>query len=170
MKVSELLTEHVINAISKEQKTALVDNVWDLIHNTYKSIGRNIEGFTKDNLVSTPGIWKLIKRSGKLVAGVLYKDKNGRKIRLVFQDGTQEGKSELKKLLGDDIKFGRAWVEVSGPLEKVLTNLGMKHISSDKAEKLLGQKISKYHDDGFHYEREVLPGKIKTQSLMGFVK
>lgn len=170
MKVFELLTEHVINAISKEQKIELIDDVWDLIENTYKSIGRNIEGFSKDNLVSTPGIWKLIKKSGKLVAGVLYKDRNGRKIRLVFQNGTPEGKLELKKLLSDDIKLERAWVEVSGPLEKVLINLGMKHIPSDKAEKLLGQKISKYHDDGYHYEREVLPGKIKTQSIMGFIK
>lgn len=170
MRASELLYERVINAMSKEQKEQLIDNVWDLINQTYKAIGRNIEGFSKDNLVNTPGIWKIIKRDNKLVAGILYKDYYGRKIRLVFQDRTAAGKAELKKLLSDDIKFGRSWLEVSGPLEKVLLDLGMKHIPSKNAEKYLKANIKSFHADGIHYDREVRPGEIKTQSLMGITK
>ena len=49
-----------------------------------------------DNMVNKIKMWKIVKKNGKILAGIMYKDKNYRKAVAVFTDGTKEGKKRLK--------------------------------------------------------------------------
>ena len=63
--------------------------------------------------------------------------------------------------------------EVSGALERVMMKLGGKPIKATEAEKILSLpegNIKKIHSDGYHYDREVSPGVVKTQILIGKFK
>lgn len=129
-------------------------------------MGANIE-----DLVHTPGLWKVVRKGGKLVAGIIYKDTDhGRKIRLVFYDGTPEGKTALKRIIMEDVKHNRSWGEISGPLETCMIRLGAKMVDNHQVHKFLNvpeSNIKKLHADGHHYDREVALGVIKTQVLLG---
>jgi hypothetical protein len=87
----------------------------------------------------------------------------------VFHDDTREGKSELKSILTADVTHGRSWGEFSGNLERLMINLGGKPIPNTEVERILGQKILELDPDGYHYTREVSPGVVKQQILIGNV-
>lgn len=166
----EFLNESFVNLKTPQERMKVADEVMDLVAHTYKDIG-GMMGSQKENLVNTPGLWKLVRKDGKIVAGVLYRDTDhGRKIRLIFHDGTDQGKFWVKKIVNEDIQRDRAWGEVSGALEKVMMKMGAKPVSNKRAQSILGLpdgNIKKLHSDGYHYDREVHPGTVKTQVLVG---
>jgi hypothetical protein len=98
---------------------------------------------------------KAIKRDGKITAVNLYKDKYGRKAIASGTDGSIQGKKDYKKLFMDDNSQKRAWAEVSGAPEHILSKMGMPKISSDKAAELTGKEIKKVNDDEHHYIRKI---------------
>lgn len=121
---------------------------------------------TLEKLILDSGKWKLVKRGDEITAGVLYRDLNGNKIRLVFSDGTPRGKADIKKILQDDLIHGRSWVEASGPLEKYLLSIGAPKVKATAAAKILGRDILEIDDDSFHYKRNI-NGKILTKIIIG---
>ena len=166
MRFEQVLFERFVNVFTPEDKRAYMDDVWQLLELTYAEIG-GLMGAGKDNLANTPGIWKLVRKDNKIVAGVLYRDMAGRKIRLVLHDNSQQGKDWVKKIIKDDIALGRSWGEVSGALEAVMMKLGAQPVSNMKAEEILGKPIKELHQDGYHYTREVAPGEMKQQVILG---
>lgn len=166
MRIQELLFERFVNLFSPEEKKKAMDEVWDLLELTYAEIG-GLMGAGKENLIKTPGMWKLVRKEGKIIAGILYRDKKGRKIRLVLHNNTPAGKDWVKKIIKEDIAHGRSWGEVSGALEKVMIKLGAKPIPNTKAEEILGRSIKTLDKDGVHYTREIQPGDVKKQILLG---
>jgi hypothetical protein len=148
MKIKELLQERVINVFDAGSKRSMFAIIEPMLQSTYQDIG-GLGTVDIENLVQTPGLWKIIRKGTEIVAGVLYRDSKGNKIRLVFRNGTPEGKAELKKILQDDLRLARSWVEVSGPLEKYLTKIGARKIPASEAGEILGAKIDSIHDDGF---------------------
>ena len=166
MRFEQVLNERFVNVFTPEDKKVYMDQVWELLELTYAEIG-GLMGAGKENLISTPGIWKLVRKDNKIVAGILYRDMTGRKIRLVLHDNSQQGKDWVKKIIKDDIALGRSWGEVSGALEKVMMKLGAKPVSNMKAEEILGQPVKELHQDGYHYTRDVGGGVEKEQVILG---
>lgn len=166
MKFDQLLNERFVNVFTPEDKQKYMDELWELLELTYAEIG-GLMGASKSDLISAPGIWKLVRKEGKIIAGILYRDLAGRKIRLVLHNNSEQGKDWVKKIIKDDIALGRSWGEVSGALEKVMMKLGAKPISNVHAEEVLGQPVKDLHKDGFHYTRDVGGGVEKEQIILG---
>jgi hypothetical protein len=78
---------------------------------------------------------------------------------------------ELFTIIKDDQHFGRAWIEVSGPLEKAyLRNYSpLPHEAVDAILTAIGKKVLYWHEDGFHYDRE-LGGHPHTKCMFGTAK
>ena len=161
-----MLNERFVNVFTPEDKRAYMDQVWELLELTYAEIG-GLMGAGKDNLINTPGIWKLVRKDNKIVAGILYRDMAGRKIRLVLHNNSEQGKDWVKKIIKDDIALGRSWGEVSGALETVMMKLGARPVSNIKAEEILGQPVKELSQDGYHYTRDVGGGVEKEQVILG---
>ena len=76
------LFEHVINTSSRQDKLKYKDEVWNILQLSYQYIGGiKGSGFSSaDEMVEKIPYWKLVKKNDKIVAVMLYKDKNGRKM------------------------------------------------------------------------------------------
>jgi len=125
----------------------------------------------KDKLMNNT-IWKMVRRNNEIVAGIIYTLKQGRKGVVLWTNGTPEGKAGLKTIIREDEKMKRAWMEVSGPAEKFFNrNLNGSPLPREEAEVILdvmGKKVLKWHDDGFHYDREI-QGQVHTKAIWGTV-
>lgn len=161
-----MLNERFVNVFTPEDKQKHMDELWQLLELTYAEIG-GLMGASKNDLISAPGIWKLVRKEGKIIAGILYRDLAGRKIRLVLHNNSEQGKDWVKKIIKDDIAFGRSWGEVSGALEKVMIKLGARPVSNLHAEEILGKPVTDLHSDGYHYTRNVGGNVEKEQVILG---
>lgn len=163
--------ESIINLFNKE-KEQYVDEVWSLLNESYASIG-GIKGSgfqSKEDMMQKIKMWKLSKRDGKIVAGLLYKDKGMRKTVAVFTDGSAKGKKDLENMLRAD--FERSSIEVSHSLmkfiEKKMPSLVKKYIiTTDKVSDVLGKPIEIIDD---RYYRRNINGTIITKMMLGNVK
>lgn len=116
-------------------------------------------------------IWKLVRRNQTdIVAGVIYKMSKGRKGIVGWTDGTPQGKAGLRSIIQEDEKMKRAWIEVSGKMERFYSrNTQGTPLPRAEAEILLdaiGKKALKWHDDGYHYDREI-QGQVHTKAIYG---
>jgi len=166
MKFAQMLNERFVNVFTPDEKEAYMDELWALLEVTYAEIG-GLMGASKSDLISAPGLWKLVRKNGRIVSGILYRDMAGRKIRLVLHNNTEEGKDWVKKIIKDDIAFGRSWGEVSGALEAVMMKLGARPVSNLKVEEILGKPVTTLHQDGYHYTRSLGGGVEKEQIILG---
>jgi len=116
----ELINEKFVNLFKDEEKENYKDEVWNLLQISYASLGGiKGNGFkSPDDMIKNIKMWKIQKNNGKIIAGVMYKDKNYRKAVAVFTDGSKSGKESLKQILKDDLK--RSVIEVSHSLLKFL--------------------------------------------------
>lgn len=143
------LNEHVINTSSNDEKEKYKDQVWDILELSYRYIG-GIKGSgfeSADDMVRKIPYWKLVKKDGKIVAVMLYKDKNGRKMVACGSDGSSIGKAACKKMIIDDIKHARAYGEISDALvkyvKKTLTSaeIDKYFIAADKVGDILNKDV-----------------------------
>lgn len=167
MKINDLLQERYLNLLDRSQKEPFYNEIERQLELSYKAVPGGLGRLNKDDLLNQ-GLWKLVKRNDSIVAGSLYRESNGRKIRLVFSDGSSVGKHELLRLLRADVYMGRSWVEASEPLETCLIKLGAQQIPAEHAQKLLNVKFDKIHADGVHYDR-IIDGKISTKIVLGSI-
>lgn len=144
------LTERFINLFSDQEKEQYKDEVFAGLQQAYAAIGGlKGSGFTNaEDMVKNIPMWKLSRKDGKIVAGVLYKDKGGRKIVASFTDGSVEGKKQLADILKNE--FTRSYTEVSeaalGFIKKVAgaDTIAKFAIPRDKVKSML-----KLNDDEF---------------------
>lgn len=165
MKVVQLLTEATLDLTSPSQREEYAEDVWRMIQTAYKHIGTG--GADINDLVQAPGVWRLLMKDGQLTGGAIYRNHNGRKLRLIFHDGTPNGKRAVIQMMANDIMTGRSWGEFSGALEKVMMRLGAKPVSNMFAEKLLGKGVKEKDRDGYHYVRGVGRGNLKREIILG---
>lgn len=169
---TQYINENILNLFTKEDKEKYVDEIWPLLLESYKSIG-GIKGSgfeSKEAMINKIKMWKLSRRDGKIVAGILYKDKEFRKTVAVFTDGSSKGKKDLEKMLRDD--FSRSSIEVSHSLlkfiEKKMPSLVKKYvITTDKVPEILGKSIEVI--DNTHYKRGI-NGTTITKMMLGNIK
>jgi len=168
MKFKDFIDETIINLFDKE-KEEYKDIVWELLISSYSSIG-GIKGSgfeSKEAMIKRIKMWKLAKKNNKIVAGILYKDKNDiRKSVAIFTDGSKEGKVELAKMLKDD--FSRSSIEVSHDLlkfiERKMPIILKKYVIDTKyVSDILGKDI-KIIDDK-KYERDINGTKVIKMML-----
>ena len=181
-----LLVERYINIFSKEDKEKFVDEVWNMIQKSYTPIG-GTKGFgfsSKEDFIQNIPCWKLLKKENKIIAVVVYRDKEGRKLVAVATDGSPEGKSGLLNMFKEEFKTGRSYFEISGTILKFLyNNLGKELIlqyaikPSDVQSILIGDDILPLDSEDsevkifpalkdFFYRREI-GGHIHTKIMLG---
>jgi len=167
MKIHELM-ETVKTIITSTDKHKYVDDVWEILANSYRNIGGFKSANSKDELINDSGIWKLVMRNGCITAVRIEKAKFGRKGIAIGSDGTAQGKQDVKMMMRDTIKTRRGWSEVSGAVEHLLLKAGGKIIPSKFAQTLTGKEILKYNDDGVHYTRLIM-GMPHEKCIVGFI-
>ena len=117
-----LLFEAYLNLTDESDKMKYATQVFDIIQQSYSKIGGiHGSGFSSpEDMVKNIPWWKLFKKDDRIIACCLYKNKNGRKLVAVASDGTPLGKDVAKRMLRDDIEFGRAYGEISDAVLRYL--------------------------------------------------
>lgn len=163
-----ILTEHVVNLHTPEQKKKYAAAVWDLLQKSYEKIGGFKSAASPEELIHDSGLWKVITRGGVPTAVNIYKDKFGRKSIAIGTDLSIQGKRDYAMIKDEDIRFKRAWAEVSGAVEKYMIRVGAKPLPSRFAPFLTGKKILEVNPDGVHYTR-LISGHPHEKVIYGFV-
>lgn len=151
--------------LSDKQKHKYSQQIWNLLCSTYDAHG-GLCGADLTNLLKTAGMWEVEIMDGNVIAGAIFRNLNGKKLRLIFHNGTLEGKQAIKKILYKTMVVGPCWGEISGALEKTLKSIGVKMIPNEYAEILLEREISRLDPDGFHYYRTA-NNELRKKVLMG---
>jgi hypothetical protein len=78
-----------------------IDSVWDMLQRSYEKIGGlKGSGFSsKDDMLKNIPFWKLYVVNGKLIMGMFYKDKTGRKLVALGTDESSKSKSILTQAM-----------------------------------------------------------------------
>ena len=117
MKFTEFLNEKYLNLFINTKdvisRNEYKDEVYELLQRAYKDIGGiKGNGFNSDDdMVKNMPFWKIAKVKGKIVAIILYKDKNGRKAVAMATDGSRDGILKLKDILKNELS--RSYMEAS---------------------------------------------------------
>jgi len=168
MLLHNLLNEHIVNLRSPTEKRAYADRVWELLQQSYSSIGGFKSASSPEELIADSGLWKLVTRSGEITAVNIYKDSFGRKSIASGTNSTPQGKADYRMVKDEDFKLKRAWAEVSGAVERVMAKSGGRPIPAKYAEILTGKRILDISDDGAHYTR-LIAGHPHEKVIYGFV-
>jgi hypothetical protein len=141
------LAERFVNAINDDpKKEEYVDQVWNIIQKAYEPIGGiKTNGFqTKEKMMTLP-FWKMAVQDGKVVAVVIYKDKNGRKSVAMATDGSEIGKKRIVDMVKNDLKrsYGEKSKAALGTLMKTVPEDIIKQflITPKEVERITGDEI-----------------------------
>lgn len=169
MRTKEFIIERVVNAFDEQEKLKYADQVWDVLQKSYAKLpGGFGTASSLEELIEKSGLWKIIVRSGHVTAVNVYRDQNGRKSIASGTDGSIQGKLDYRMIKSADIKFNRAWGEVSDRAEALMAKLGAKPIPAKLAPILTGKKILSYNPDGVHYTR-MIAGEPHEKIMYGVV-
>jgi hypothetical protein len=168
VKLKDLLFERILNVFDEPTKRQYVDVIWDMLDNTYNKLGGFKSSPDKEHLITDTSLWKIIRKGGKIIAVKIYKDRHGRKSIGSAHDGTPQGKSELIKMVIDDIRYKRMWGETSHGMEKFYIKQGLEPLPNKYAEKILEKPILSLDSDGIHYTR-MIQGLPHVKVIYGFL-
>lgn len=151
-KLTEILNESFVNVFKEDDKNRYVDTIWSMIQDAYAYIGGiKGSGFTsKQDMIDNIHMWKIAKSNGKVVAVILYKDKNGRKRVAGATDGSQIGKEKFAEMTITDVKANRSYSEMSGAalsFTKKKINIHDYAATFDEVKSVLGDKIIPVDDN-----------------------
>jgi hypothetical protein len=183
MKAKEFLIERILNLHTPEQKAKYADEVWDLLQKSYVRSGGFKSAADKEELITIPGYWKIVKRGDKITAANLYRKVPQTQTFKVYASGaettpdsitnaprsTLQGKRDYSMVKKADVTQKRAWAEVSGPAEVVAKKSGGKPIPNKYAAYLTGKEILDLDSDGYHYTR-LIQGEPYEKIMYGFIK
>ena len=170
-----IFLEHYITAFDIDEKEPYIDDVWDILQQSYKNIG-GLKGMNgPEDLLDDNIIIKLVRKGGKIVACNVYNTKQGgRKLIAGGTDGSDDGKKAFYDMSKEEVKRleRNAWAEISGSMEGIyLFKLGAVPVPVEIAKKILddkGKEILSVDPDGFHYVREI-DGKPFEKIMFGNV-
>lgn len=180
------LQERYLNFLpgDKAEKEKYAQEVFDLLTKAYAYIGGiHGSGFkSPEDMIANIPMWKLARKDSRIVAGIMYKDKQGRKLVAAFTDGTDLGKNALADMYKDDL--GRAYKETSSKAlsfaKKIMGKDKILHyaVPYDKVISLLhDDEIFPVKDDDeeiqrhpelkkFFYARKI-GGQLHTKIMLG---
>ena len=116
------LNESIKTLFADDERLAIADEVLSMARENYKRAG-GIKGDgvnSPEELVASTKLWKIIRRNNKMIGGILYKDRGGRKGVLMFHDKSDQAKRDIAKLIEDDLRLNRAFYEVSANIISVV--------------------------------------------------
>jgi hypothetical protein len=183
MKAKEFLIERILNLHTPKQKAKYADEVWDLLQKSYVRSGGFKSAADKEELITIPGYWKIVKRGDKITAANLYRKVPQTQTFKVYASGaetrpdsitnaprsTLQGKRDYSMVKKADVTQKRAWAEVSGPAEAVAKKSGGKPIPNKYTAYLTGKEILDLDSDGYHYTR-LIQGEPYEKIMYGFIK
>lgn len=184
---AQSLNESFKNLFKPNEKEKYKEEVFTMLQNAYSKIGgMKGSGFNSpDDMVKNIPFWKLSIKNGVILAGVMYKDKEGRKRVASFTNNTEEGKHKLADIMKNDLN--RAFMEVSesslGFIRKIVSDeeLIKYAVKPEKAKALLKEtdedfKFDVPKDDAhivkapklkdYFYQRKI-GGSFKTKIMLG---
>lgn len=169
MRIKDLLTERVVNLFDPEDKAKYADRVWDMLQVAYEPVGGFGSAANVEELIDTPGLWKLVVRDGEITALTLYKDAHGRKAIASATNRQKSGSKDYKMIRQADHELSRSWAEVSDKPEILFQKMGAHPIPNKFAHILTGKHILDYNDDGYHYTR-LIAGHPHEKIIYGTVQ
>lgn len=166
----QLINEHFVNVFNKNDMSKYADEIWTLLQKSYEYCGGMAGMDSPQQLIDETTMWKLVRRNNKITAGIVYNDKRGgRKMCYCFNDGTDEGVKDCKKIMQEDsiLPERHAWGEFSGKAVSTMFNQGAMPIRADIAQEIMkDKKFIKIQPDGYYYVREI-GGNPHTKLMMG---
>ena len=166
MRAKEILYERIVNLHRYDNKDKYGEEVWNILQKSYEPVGGFKTAVSLEELIEKSGMWKLVVRNGLVTAVKIYRDQFGRKSIASGSDGSRQGKKDVFMMMKDDVKYGRTWAEVSGPVEKLMGKFGATPIPAIYAEYLSKKKILSISTDGYHYTR-LIEGEPHEKIMFG---
>lgn len=157
------------------EKSFIVDDIFSLLKNAYKDVKGGLHFVSKDDLISSTSLWKVIYFDENIVGVVIYKAKQGLKMVAlgIAKISDREIKHSIKTMLSFIFKqtFSNTWMEVSEGVEQFIIKNGGERflIHNTLAKKLTSKNIISLDDDGYHYTRNI-NGIVKRKVMIGTVK
>lgn len=160
-----MLNETFVNCKNKAEMKRYGNVVWDLLQKAYAYCGgiKNVDSI--DELIRDTNLWKLYRKNGEIKAVICYTDrKGGRKLCLLGQDGSEDGRRMIKKMLEDDFKFEdrQSWTGFSGRAAVTALRHGGIPIPSKIALQYVGNKCKAYDD--YWYVRPIRNNKGEIEN------
>lgn len=172
------LNLHTVNESVKalfddKSRLAIADEVLQMARSNYAGVG-GIKGDgmgSPEELVASTKMWRIIRKNNKLIGGILYKDRGGKKGVLMFHDWSDAAKNEIANQIEMDLKHNRAFYEVSKNVLKWLRkyfDYEKYLVPSDRVSQMLdGKKVVPI--DNYAYNR-VLSGQSHPKWMLGNVQ
>lgn len=165
---TQFLSEKFYNAFTDDQKRKYADQVWDILVQSYKSLGGMRGISSKEDMIKNIPMWKIAKDHDEVLVAILYKDRGqGRKLVAVGTNGSPQSKELLHNMLKKE--FERSYTEISGPLfsfmNKHFPDLVKKYtIPTDQVEKILNKTVAPTRDGMY---KRVIQGQIREKIMIG---
>ena len=160
-----LITEHFVNCKNDDEMRKYGDIVWKLLQKAYEYCGgiKNVDSI--DDLIKDTHLWKLYRKDGEIKAVICYSNrKGGRKLCLLGQDGSDDGRKMIKKMLEDDFKLKDrgSWGGFSGKAAITALKHGGIPVPSEVAVAVMGKKCKPY--DEYWYNRPIKNAEGKMEN------
>ena len=160
-----LINEHFVNCKNEAEMKKYGDIVWKILQKAYEYCGGIKNVNTVDDLIKDTHLWKLYRKDGEIKSVICYTDrKGGRKICLLGQDGSDEGRKMLKKMLEDDfrLKDRNSWGGFSGKAAITALKHGGIPVPAEIAVTFMGKKCKPY--DEYWYNRPIKNDKGEIEN------
>lgn len=160
-----LITEHFVNCKNDDEMRKYGDIVWKLLQKAYEYCGgiKNVDSI--DDLIKDTHLWKLYRKDGEIKAVICYSNrKGGRKLCLLGQDGSDDGRKMIKKMLEDDFKLKDrgSWGGFSGKAAITALKHGGIPVPAEVAVAVMGKKCKPY--DEYWYNRPIKNAEGKMEN------
>lgn len=165
LKETKLITESFINCKNKAEMQRYGDIVWDILQKSYAYCGGIKNVNSVQDLINDTNLWKLYRKDGQIKAVICYTDrKGGRKFCLMGQDGSEEGRKMVKKMLEDDFRLEEreSWGGFSGRAAITALKHGGVPVPSRIAVKFMGKKCQPY--DEYWYNRPIVNDRGEVEN------
>jgi len=162
---------HVEELRRLEDKILVVDEIFDILKRAYSSVKGGLHFKSKDDLLLSTDLWRIIYIDTEPIGVLIYKAKFGLKmVALGVSDiYRKEAKTILARILRETLS--RTWMEVSEGMERFMLKIGCEKffVPNIFVAQLTKKSIIKLCDDGYHYIREI-NGIPKRKVIVGFPK
>lgn len=187
MSFREFIQESFLNYFIKDtdKRREVAGEVWKILQDSYRPIGGiHGKGFeSAEDMIQKIPFWKLVRKGGDIVSVAMYKDSGGRKLVAAGTNGSLSGKDGLAKIIMDDLKRERAYMELSDKLLRFTMRLMGAEVlkkyllTPEKFAAITGNKvfqveandpeiISNPEIKDFFYRREI-GGELHTKVALG---
>lgn len=167
---NQMINEHFVNVFTKEDMSKYAEDIYKMMVKCYEYCGGMAGMDSPQQLIDETTFWKLVRRTDRITAGIVYNDKRGgRKMCYCFNDGTEQGIKDCKKIMEEDslLPDRQAWGEFSGKAVSTMFNQGAMPVPANIAKEIMKDKeFIEIKPDGYYYKR-LIGGKPHTKLMMG---